>query len=129
MQHARFLEFLERLRRKDHRGIVLAPGLLGLDNVVANRFVADEQPRFIDQECFEGAELGGIGDFVARPVQDVEQQRFQNLGRISPAGEIEGLETAEGQRVFGIIEEESVLPLPGPAVQPVLELAQDVGEV
>src|SRR5579859_7687026 len=129
MQHARFLELLERLRRKDHSGIVLAPGLLGLDDVIADGLVSDEQPCFIDQESFEGAELCRISDFVACTMEDVKQKWLQNLRRISPAGEVEGLETAEGQSVFGIVEEEPVLSMPGPAVQTVLQLAQDVGEI
>ena len=73
MQHARFLEFLEGLGRKDHCCIVLAPGLLRLDNVIADGLIADKQPCFVDQKRFEGTKLRGICDFIARPVQDIEQ--------------------------------------------------------
>ena len=72
---------------------------------------------------------GGSADFVARPMQNVKKQRLQDLRRISPAGEIEGLETAERERVFSVVEQESVLPCARPAVQPILQLAEDVGEV
>ena len=80
------------------------------DDVVANRLVPDEQPRFVDQEHLERAELGWIGDLVAGPVQDVEQQRFQNLRRIAPAGEVEGLETAERERVFALSKRKPYWP-------------------
>ena len=42
---------------------------------------------------------------------------------------VEGLEAAERERVFGVVEEESVLPAARPAMQAVLQLADDVGEV
>ena len=70
-----------------------------------------------------------IGDFVARPVQNVKEQRLQDLRRVAPACKVEGLETAERERVLGVVEQESVLPLPRPAMQPILQLADDVGEV
>ena len=42
MQHPGFLQLLDGLGGEDHRGVVLAPGLLRLDDVVADRLVADE---------------------------------------------------------------------------------------
>jgi hypothetical protein len=39
------------------------------------------------------------------------------------------LEAAERERVLGVIEEESMLPAARPAVQALLQLANDVGEV
>ena len=62
-------------------------------------------------------------------MQDVKEQRLKDLGRIAPASKVEGLETAEGERVLGVVEEESVLALPRPAMQPIFQLAEDVGEV
>ena len=40
VQHARLLQFLDRLRGENHGGLVLAPGLLRLDDVVADGLVA-----------------------------------------------------------------------------------------
>ena len=57
MQHPGLLQFLDGLRGEDHRGVVLAPGFLRLDDVVADRLVADEQPCFVEQERLECGEL------------------------------------------------------------------------
>ena len=61
-------------------------------------------------------------------MQDVEKQRLEDLGCVTPAGEVEGLETSEAERVVYVVEEESVLAVVGPAVQPFLQLADDLGE-
>ena len=99
LQHARLLEFLDGLRGQYHRSVQFAPGFLCLNHIVADGLVADEQPRFIEQEDLEGGEFLRVGDFVRGPVKYVEQQWLQNIGRITPAGEVESLEAAECQRV------------------------------
>ena len=53
LQHARLLKLLDGLRREDHRGIVLSPGLLSLHDVAADRLVLDEEPRLVEQEHLE----------------------------------------------------------------------------
>ena len=70
-----------------------------------------------------------IGDFVDGAVQNIKQQWLQNFRRIAPSVEVEGLEAAEGKRVLDVVEEESVLAGLGPAVQALLQLADDAGEI
>ena len=65
-QHPRLLKLLDGLRRQDHRRFVLAPSLLRLHNVIADRLVLDKKPRFIEQEDLEGGEFCRIGDFIRR---------------------------------------------------------------
>ena len=48
--------------------------------------------------------------------------------RVAPACEVECLESAERKRVLGIVEEKSILPAAGPAVQAILQLANNVAE-
>src|SRR5208282_393561 len=96
---------------------------------VVNRLVLDEEPRFVEQEDLEGGEFLRVGNFIRRAVQNVKQQRFQDLGCIVPAVEVEGLKVGERQRVLGVVEEEAVLPAACPAVQAFLQLANDVRKV
>ena len=112
LQHLRFLELLDRLRGQDHGGIVLAPGFLCLHDVLPDRLIADEEPCFIHQEDFEGAKLARIGDFVAGPVQNVKQQRLQDIGCIAPALKVECFKSAEGKRVLDVVEDESRIGRP-----------------
>ena len=107
---------------------MLPPGILGRNDVAPDGFVLDEEPRFIEQEYLERRKLLRIGDLIRRPVQDIEEKRLEHLGRIAPAGEIESLKPAERKRVLGIVEEEAVLTSLRPAVQPLLQLANDVAE-
>ena len=125
-QHPRFLKFFDGLRRKDHRGFVLAPGLLRLHDVIADGLVLDEEPRLVEQEDLEGAEVLRVGNLIRCPVQNVKQQWFQNLRRIVPAVEIERLKAVERKRVLGVVKEEAVLSTAGPAVQAFFQLADDV---
>src|SRR5271166_4510497 len=128
-QHSRFLKFLDGLRRQDHRRFVLAPGLLRLHHIVANGLVFDEEPRLVEQEELGCAELLGVSDLIRRPVQNIKQQWFQDLRRIVPAVEIERLKAFERKRVLGVVKEESVLAAASPAVQPFLQLADDVPKI
>src|ERR1700675_3866839 len=128
-QHPRLLKLLDGLRRKDHRGMVLAPGLLRLHHVVANGLVLYEEPRLIEQEELGGAEVLGVSDFIRCPVQNVKQQWFQDFRRIVPAVEIERLKAFERKRVLGIVKEEAVLPTAGPAVEAFFQLSNDVSKV
>ncbi|MEI9978200.1 MAG: hypothetical protein WDN23_04240 [Edaphobacter sp.] len=62
-------------------------------------------------------------------MQNVKQQRLQDVGVISPAIEVEGLETGEGQRILCVVEEVAELSGLGPAVQPLSERADNGCEV
>src|SRR5208282_6922153 len=58
VEDVRALEFIEGLRREDHGGVVLTPGLEGFDDVPLNGRVLQKHPGFIDKEGFEnGANL------------------------------------------------------------------------
>src|SRR5580692_11583774 len=128
-QHPRLLKLFDGLRRKDHRGVVLAPGLLRLHHVVANGLVLYEEPRLIEQEELGGAEVLRVGNFIRCPVQNIKQQWFQDFRRIVPTVEIERLKAFERKRVFGVVEEEAVLSTAGPAVEAFFQLANDVAKV
>src|SRR3984957_12726156 len=128
-QHPRFLKFFDGLRRQDHRGVVFAPGLLGLHYVIADGLVLDEEPRFVEQEELGCVEVLRVGNFIRCPVQNIKQQWFQDLRRIVPAGEIERLEAFERKRVLGVVEEEAVLSTACPAVEAFFQLANDVSKV
>ena len=65
-QHPRLLKLLDGLRRQDHRRFVLAPSFLRLHNVIADRFVFDKKPRFVEQEDLEGGEFLRVADLVRR---------------------------------------------------------------
>jgi hypothetical protein len=62
-------------------------------------------------------------------VQNVKEEWFQDLWRIVPAVEIERLKAFEPERVLGVVKEESVLSAMSPAVQPFLQLADDVPKI
>src|ERR1700733_6865795 len=128
-QHPRFLKFLDGLRRKDHRRFVLAPGLLRLHHIVADRLVLDEEPRLVEQEELGCAELLGVSDLIRCSVQNIKQQWFQDFRRIVPAVEIERLKAFERKRVHGVVEEEAVLSTAGPAVEAFFQLSNDVSKV
>ena len=129
LQHARLLKLLDGLCSENHRRVVLAPGLLRLHDIVPDGLVLDEEPRLVQQEHLEGRQLLRVGDFIRGPVENIEQQRLQDLGRVAPAGEVEGLEAAERKRVFGVVEKKAILPAPRPPMQPLLQLADNVAEV
>src|ERR1700739_2458309 len=61
-------------------------------------------------------------------MENVEEQGLQNIRRVSPACKVECLEAAERKRILGVVKQESVLAAARPALQAVLELADDVGE-
>src|SRR6202789_1380085 len=128
-QHSRFLKLFDGLRRKDHRRFVLAPSLLRLHHIIADRLILDEEPRLVEQEELGCTELLGISDLIRCPVQNIKQQWFQDLRRIVPAVEIERLKAFERKRVLGVVEEEAVLSTAGPAVEAFFQLSNDVSKV
>src|SRR5208337_2041864 len=128
-QHPRFLKFFDGLRRKDHRPFVLAPGLLRLHHIIADRVVLDEEPRLVEQEELRCAELLRVGDFIRCPMQNIKEQWFQDFRRIVPAVEIERLKAFERKRVLGVVEEKAVLSTAGPTVEAFFQLTNDVSKV
>src|ERR1700722_1522041 len=114
VEDVRALQFIKGLRREDHGGVVLAPGLEGLDDVPLNDGVLQEHPRFIDKEGLEnGANLPVRDDGICA-MQDVEEQRLQKFRILAHALEIEALKAGERNRIFGVVEEESELSASGP---------------
>src|ERR1039457_6753249 len=127
-QHPRLLKLFDGLRGKNHRGIVLAPCLLCLHDVVADRLVLDEEPCLVKQERLERRQFRGVGNLIARPVKDVKQEWLQHLRRVAPTGEVESLESGEAQRVLFVVKEKSVLTILRPTMQPFLQLSDDLAE-
>src|SRR5580700_5796242 len=128
-QHPRFLKLFDGLGRQNHRRFVLAPGLLRLHHIIADRLVLDEEPRFVEQEELGCAELLGVSDLIRCPVQNIKQQWFQDFRRIVPAVEIERLKAFERKRVLSVVKQKSVLSTAGPAVEAFFQLTNDVAKV
>src|SRR6202167_2567849 len=128
-QHPRFLKLFDGLYRKDHRRFVLAPSLLRLHHIIADRLVLDEEPRLVEQEELGGAELLGVSDLIRCSVQNIKQQWFQDFRCIVPAVEIERLKAFERKRVLSVVKQKSVLSAAGPTVQAFFQLANDVAKV
>ena len=108
---------------------MFAPCLLGLGDVTTNRLISNEQPSFVEQEHLERRQPLGVSDLVARAMQDIKEERLQQLGCVVPTVEVEGLELAERQRVFHVVEEKSVLSSARPAMEPILQLPDDLSEI
>src|SRR5216684_5753952 len=128
-QHPRFLKLFDGLRRQNHRRFVLAPCFLGLHHIIADGLVLDEEPRLVEQEELGCAELLGVSDLIRCSMQNIEQQWFQDFGRIVPAVEIERLKAFERKRVLSVVEQKSVLSTAGPAVEAFCQLANDVANI
>ncbi len=128
LQHAGFFQLLDGLRRQNHGRIVLAPGLLRFDDVVADGGVLDEQPRLVQKKRLEGGEPFGVDDLVRGAVKNVKQQRFEHVGSAGESFEVERLKGLEGKRVRDVIKYISVLAVLGPLMQPLFQLADDRGK-
>ena len=129
IEEARLLQFLDRLCSEDHGGSVLAPGLFGLHDVVADHLVSHEQPRLVHEKGFESGESVPVADLLRGAMEHIEQQGFQQIRRIAPTAEVEGLKPLEGKRVLGVVEKETVLAGARPAVETILQFAHDAGEI
>src|SRR6202167_2827 len=129
VENLRALQFVKGLRRKDHGGVVLAPGLQSLDDILLNTGILQEDPRFIEEENFEHGGNLPIGDERVRAVQDVEEQRFQKFRILTHALKVEGLEAGKRNGVFGVVEQESELAAASPFGEATGEvMAQGIGE-
>ena len=60
-----------------------------------------------------------VGDDGVRPMQDVEEQRFEKFGVLAHPLKVETLEPGERDRVFRVVEEKSELPAARPFREPV----------
>ena len=83
LQHAGFLKLFDGLCGENHCGVMLSPCLLGGHDVAADGLVLNEEPCFVHQEHLERRKLFRIGNFVRRPVQDVEEEWLEHLGRVA----------------------------------------------
>src|ERR1035437_5906660 len=127
-QHPGLLKLLDGLGGENHRGIVLAPCLLCLHDVVADGLVLDEQPRLVKQECLERRQLRGVGNLIAGPVKDVKQEWLQHIRRVAPTGKVESLKAGEAERVLCVVKEKSVLAVFRPTMQALFQLSDDLAE-
>src|ERR1700722_20248491 len=114
VEDVRALQFIKGLRREDHGGVVLAPGLEGLDDVPLNDGVLQEHPRFIDKEGFENGTNLPVRDDGIGAMQDVEEEQLQEFRILAYALEIEALKAGGRDRIFGVVEQESELAAAGP---------------
>src|SRR6202050_1861094 len=114
VEYVRALQFIERLGRQDHGGVVLAPSLESLDDIALNTGILQEDPRFIDEENFEHGGNLPVRDDRIGAVQDVEEQRFQKFRILTHALKVEGLKAGKRNRVFGVVEQESELAAASP---------------
>src|ERR1700726_3044356 len=109
IQHFRPAQLVEGLGGENHRGVCFSPRLECLDDVPLNARILQKHPCLIYEKCLEyGTDLPVAND-VVRPMQDVEQERFENFGVLAHFLEVETLETRKGNRVFRIVEDESEL--------------------
>ena len=72
-------KFHHRLRRQDHGGVLFPPGFLGPHDPIADGLVLEKDPRLIDDEHLEGSGVRGLLDLGRCPLQDIKQQRLQNV--------------------------------------------------
>src|SRR5580700_1926755 len=129
LEDVRALQLIERLRREDHGGIVLAPGLQGLDHIALDAGILEKHPGFVDEKSFENRASLAIRDNGIRAMQDVEEQRFQEFRIPAHALEVEGLEARKRNGVFGVVEQKPELPAAGPFGEAARKiLAQGIGE-
>ena len=117
IQNVRLAQLIERLRGEDHRGVLLSPGLEGFDDRALDAGIAEKRPRFINEERFENMRDLAIGDCVVGPVENVKEQRLQNLRVLLHPLKIETLKARKTHSVFRVVEKEPKLS----ACRPLLE--------
>src|SRR5256884_5444317 len=86
-------QFVERLRGQNHGGVCFSPGLERLHNVSLNARILQEDPGLVDEESLERRADLAVGDDRVGAMQDVEKQRFEKLGILAQALEVEALES------------------------------------
>src|SRR5215469_565331 len=73
-KQVRFFQVLRGLRGHDENAIVLAPGLCGFDEVVANRLHSKKLPCLIENKDLQNWANGRVIDNGAGAVKDIKQQ-------------------------------------------------------
>src|SRR5579885_2844143 len=91
VQEFRALELIERLRRYDHGGVVLAPGLKRFRDVLPDAGVLEEHPRFVDEERLELRRKIAIRDDFVCAMQNVEEEGFEQFRVAAHLLEVEAL--------------------------------------
>src|SRR5580692_2351940 len=91
VENVRALQLVEGLRREDHGGVVLSPRLEGFDHIPLNSRVLQKHPRFVDEERLENGSNLPVGNDGVGPMQDVEEQRFQEFWVLAHVLEVEAL--------------------------------------
>src|SRR5882762_1497699 len=117
IEDLRPLEFVEGLRGEDHGGVVLAPCLEGLKDVPLNAGVLQKYPRFVDEEGFENRRNLAVRDDGIGAMQEVEEQRLQELRVLTHTLEVEALKAGKRNCVLGVVEKESELAAASPLRQ------------
>src|SRR5260370_12553985 len=91
IEDVRALEFVERLRREHHGGVVFPPSLECLDDISLDGRVLQEDPRLVDEESFENGANLPVRDDGVGAMQDVEEQRLQEFGVLTHTLKVEAL--------------------------------------
>src|SRR5579863_1766863 len=124
VEQLRTFEFVERLRRQNNGGVVLAPGLEGLDDVLLDAGIAKKNPCLINEECFEHGGDVAIGDNFIRTMENVKKKRFEEFRVAAHLLEVEALKARKGNSVLGVVEEKTKLAAAHPFGKGVGELAR-----
>src|SRR5262249_7766653 len=124
VEEFRTLELVERLRGKNHGGIVLAPGLEGIDDVALNAGVAEKHPNFIDKKGLEDGRDIAIRDDFIRAIENVKKKRFEEFRVAAHLLEVEALKARKGDGVLGVVEEKTELTTAHPFGKGARELAR-----
>src|SRR6266851_4915781 len=117
IQNVGLSQLIERLRGQDHRCVLLSPSLEGFDDIALDAGIAEERPRLIDKKCFENVRYLAVGDRVVSSMENVKEQRLQNLRVLFHSLKVEALEARKTHRVFGVVEKEPELSACRPLVE------------
>ena len=77
----------------------------------------EKPPRLVEHEHLQRARQRRIRDHRRRPVEQVKEQRLEDLGHAVEALEIDVLKRRQGHRVLDVIEEAGILPALHPALE------------
>ncbi len=122
-------EVVNRLRRQDHGGVALPPGLQRFLDVRAQPVVLNEPPRFVHHTELQARRVPRLCEARSDPVQHVEQERLEQRRVLAHRLEVEHLERMNTEGVVDVIEERRVPAALHPFAQPACQGAREhVGE-
>src|SRR5215470_10324822 len=124
-EQLRAIQIIAGLSCQNQCRVFLAPGLECLDDVALYCAVTKEAPRLIHDNDLERRGAMGSQNCAAGPMQDVEQERLENLRATIHALKIEALEAGKTQVVLAIVKQTSVLTISHPLVQGLSQSAID----